>query len=295
MPSITRVDPRRALVPLLLAVAGCATWGRPLDHPRSRRSRRGGPGSRSSPRRPRRLPEREHDRSQGPADRRARRGDQPGPELGVPGLILGGRAVGPEHDVQAEPMIGYRRTFGAERNVSGLGIVHAARGKATDGGASYTATRVGAGSRPTCACSARAGGSSHTCSPRCRSPASLPTAPTASTRPGDTASTARAAGHRAAGHRRCLRRLPGRDRGPRAPRNRASRQLFHRARAAMMMRPARCRAWCRGWRRRPARSSRSGSCCRSPWARRSEHATAPRGRANRGVPTARAAGDIVRA
>ena len=146
----------------------------------------------------------------------------------MPGLILGGRAVGPEHDVQAEPMIGYRRTFGAERNVSGLAIVHAARGKATDGGASYTATRVGA----EVAADLRVLGEGRWLEPHLFAAVSItglsadgaycvdPTGRYGIDCPEPPAT--------APGRRRCLRRLPGRDRGPRAPRHRASRQLVPR-------------------------------------------------------------------
>src|SRR5262245_39607536 len=68
---------------------------------------------------------------------------EPGPALGIPGLIIGGRAVGPEHDVQAEPILGMRRTFGADGDFSGLAVVHGTHARAKDRGAQYEATRIG--------------------------------------------------------------------------------------------------------------------------------------------------------
>jgi len=67
---------------------------------------------------------------------------EPGDTLGTRGLVLGGRMVGPDHDLQYEPMLGYR-----ERVSDGLalaGVVHGTHARAEDRGASYEATRVGA-------------------------------------------------------------------------------------------------------------------------------------------------------
>lgn len=68
---------------------------------------------------------------------------EPAAALGIPGLILGARAVGPNHDVQPEPMIGYRRSFGDDRNLSALAVVHGTHASGDDDGASYQATRIG--------------------------------------------------------------------------------------------------------------------------------------------------------
>jgi hypothetical protein len=68
---------------------------------------------------------------------------EPAAMLGVPGLVLGGRALGTSGDVQVEPMIGYRRSFGADGNVSGMAVVHGTHASASKNGASYEATRIG--------------------------------------------------------------------------------------------------------------------------------------------------------
>jgi hypothetical protein len=58
----------------------------------------------------------------------------------LPGLVVGFRAVGPSHDTQGEPMIGYRRELG---RVAVGAFVHGTHAKAEHEGASYEATRVG--------------------------------------------------------------------------------------------------------------------------------------------------------
>jgi len=63
--------------------------------------------------------------------------------LGVPGLVVGVRAVGPSGDVQTEPMLGYRRALGRARRVALLGIAHGTRATGDDQGASYRVTRLG--------------------------------------------------------------------------------------------------------------------------------------------------------
>jgi hypothetical protein len=68
---------------------------------------------------------------------------EPAGALGIPGLILGARAVGLNHDIQPEPMIGYRRSFGTDRNLSALAVVHGTHASGDDNGASYEATRIG--------------------------------------------------------------------------------------------------------------------------------------------------------
>jgi hypothetical protein len=67
-----------------------------------------------------------------------------GDEVAAKGLYVGGRVVGPQHDTQAEPMIGYRQELGPEGNVAVGGAVHGAHGSASENGNSYEATRVGA-------------------------------------------------------------------------------------------------------------------------------------------------------
>jgi hypothetical protein len=67
----------------------------------------------------------------------------PGATLGLPGLVLGARLVGPAHDNQLEPMIGYRTTVGAGRRVAIAGTVHGAIGSGEDNGASYEMSRGG--------------------------------------------------------------------------------------------------------------------------------------------------------
>src|SRR5262245_47567199 len=68
---------------------------------------------------------------------------EPAAWLGVPGLVLGLRGVGTSGDVQAEPMIGYRQSFGTDGEVSGMVVGHGTRASADKDGASYEATRIG--------------------------------------------------------------------------------------------------------------------------------------------------------
>jgi hypothetical protein len=63
-----------------------------------------------------------------------------GGRIGPPGLVAAARIVGPEHDVQLEPILGYRRAVG---RWAFAGALHGTYGAADDGGASYEATRGG--------------------------------------------------------------------------------------------------------------------------------------------------------
>jgi hypothetical protein len=67
-----------------------------------------------------------------------------GGAMSLPGLFVAGRAVGPEHDTQAEPMIGYRTVLDDAGNFAIAGAVHGTHGSATDHGNTYEATRAGA-------------------------------------------------------------------------------------------------------------------------------------------------------
>jgi hypothetical protein len=69
---------------------------------------------------------------------------QPGSLLGVRGLFVSGRLVGPSDDVQVEPMLGYRRSFGDAGVLSLVGVAYGTRSRARDNDASYRATRAGA-------------------------------------------------------------------------------------------------------------------------------------------------------
>jgi len=59
--------------------------------------------------------------------------------------------LGTSGDVQYEPMVGYRKSFGADGDVSGLVVVHGTHASAEKNGASYEATRIGGdtGATPT--------------------------------------------------------------------------------------------------------------------------------------------------
>jgi hypothetical protein len=61
----------------------------------------------------------------------------------LPGLVVGFRAVGPSHDTQGEPMIGYRREV-ADGRAAVAAFVHGTHASAEHEGASYEATRIGA-------------------------------------------------------------------------------------------------------------------------------------------------------
>ncbi|MEZ4365545.1 MAG: hypothetical protein R2939_04555 [Kofleriaceae bacterium] len=69
---------------------------------------------------------------------------EPDRVLDVPGLVVGARVVGPDHDLQYEPMVGYRRVVGDSGGVALAGFVHGTHASAEDNQASYEATRVGA-------------------------------------------------------------------------------------------------------------------------------------------------------
>ncbi len=61
----------------------------------------------------------------------------------VPGLIVGGRVFGPGHDTQADPLLGYRTTFGDDRRIAVAIVGFGTHQQGTDRTATYSATRVG--------------------------------------------------------------------------------------------------------------------------------------------------------
>jgi hypothetical protein len=63
--------------------------------------------------------------------------------LGTPGLVVAARLVGPEEDTQLEPILGYRRSFGAGLGASIAGFVFGATGRGETDGASAKTTRAG--------------------------------------------------------------------------------------------------------------------------------------------------------
>ncbi len=66
---------------------------------------------------------------------------EPDRVLGIPGLIVGGRAAGDGGDRPVEPFVGYRTKLDA--NLAVAGIVYGMRAKADRDGADYAATRAG--------------------------------------------------------------------------------------------------------------------------------------------------------
>jgi hypothetical protein len=63
--------------------------------------------------------------------------------LGTPGLVVAARLIGPEEDTQLEPIVGYRRSFGAGLGASVAGFVFGASGRGEVDGASARTGRVG--------------------------------------------------------------------------------------------------------------------------------------------------------
>lgn len=63
--------------------------------------------------------------------------------LGLPGVVVGARVFGESGDSPIEPVLGYRRTLGADGAVALAGHVYGTRASASDDGATYEATRVG--------------------------------------------------------------------------------------------------------------------------------------------------------
>lgn len=68
---------------------------------------------------------------------------EPGPRWRLPGLLVGARVIGPGHDRQYEPILGYRRVVGAHGGLALAAFASGTHAKGADSGASYTATRVG--------------------------------------------------------------------------------------------------------------------------------------------------------
>ena len=68
---------------------------------------------------------------------------EPGPRWRLPGLVIGTRVVGPGHDRQVEPIVGYRRVVGAHGGLALAGFSSGTHARGADNGASYVATRVG--------------------------------------------------------------------------------------------------------------------------------------------------------
>ena len=62
--------------------------------------------------------------------------------LGLPGLIVGGRAWGADHDPGIEPLLGYRHRAGERMSIAGVG--YGTHMRADHHGAHYRATRIGA-------------------------------------------------------------------------------------------------------------------------------------------------------
>jgi hypothetical protein len=63
--------------------------------------------------------------------------------LGAPGLVVAARLIGPEEDTQLEPIVGYRRSFGAGLGASVAGFVFGASSRGEVDGASATSSRLG--------------------------------------------------------------------------------------------------------------------------------------------------------
>ena len=61
----------------------------------------------------------------------------------VPGLIIGGRVFGPSHDSVADPLLGYRASFGEDRRISVAIVGFVSHSESSEKGASYKATRGG--------------------------------------------------------------------------------------------------------------------------------------------------------
>ena len=68
---------------------------------------------------------------------------QPDSLTGIPGLVAGARVFGEDGDAPIEPVLGYRRAFGADETGALAAYVYGTRASAGDNGASYTATRAG--------------------------------------------------------------------------------------------------------------------------------------------------------
>lgn len=62
--------------------------------------------------------------------------------LGVPGLIVGGRVWGADHDTGVEPLVGYRRALAARFSIAGA--AYGTHMRADHNGAHYEASRFGA-------------------------------------------------------------------------------------------------------------------------------------------------------
>lgn len=62
---------------------------------------------------------------------------------GIAGIVAGVRVFGEGGDSPVEPVLGYRRTLGADGAVAVGGFVYGTRASAEEDGASYQATRVG--------------------------------------------------------------------------------------------------------------------------------------------------------
>ena len=62
---------------------------------------------------------------------------------GIAGLVAGARVFGEGGDSPVEPVVGYRRTLGADGAVAVGGFLYGTRASAEEDGASYQATRVG--------------------------------------------------------------------------------------------------------------------------------------------------------
>lgn len=62
---------------------------------------------------------------------------------GIPGLVAGARVFGEGGDSPIEPVLGYRRAFGADQAGAIAAYVYGTRASAEEDGASYEATRAG--------------------------------------------------------------------------------------------------------------------------------------------------------
>jgi hypothetical protein len=82
---------------------------------------------------------------QGAAVRQASLVVEPDEWLGVPGLLVGARAVGSDDiGVYGEPMLGYRHAFGDAGRLSLGAVGFGTKASASENHASYEATRIGA-------------------------------------------------------------------------------------------------------------------------------------------------------